>query len=482
MSAINTVLPKGGKSRDEVFGELDALKQNDVDWKSGRCFAYIYDPGQEAMAVGKDAFSHFLTENALDPTAYPSLLELENRILGIAAAHLNGDENTVGTFTSGGTESIILAVKAARDYNRKHKPEITEPEMVLPVTAHAAFHKAAKYLGIKTVTTAVNADDYRADVGAMAEAITPNTILLVGSSPSYAHGVIDPIPAIGRLAEERGLLFHVDACVGGWLLPYFRRLGQDVPDFDFSVPGVTSMSMDLHKYAFTPKGASVVLYRKAEHRQPQFFACAGWTGYTVVNSAVQSSKSGGPMAGAWATMTFLGDDGYLELARGLKEGTEKLIAGIKEIDDIELMTEPDFCMFAFASETVNVFHIIDEMKERRWLIQGQFGFEEHRENVHISVQPGNLSWVEPFLADLADAVAAAKKLPTGELAGMMGDLGSFSDMDPATFQGLLAMVGFQDGALPDRMASINGLINGLPPEAKEDMLKTFFNLLFRPST
>jgi sphinganine-1-phosphate aldolase len=481
MSAINRVLPATGKSRDEVFGELKALKQNDVDWKSGRCFAYIYDPGTEAMAVGKDAFASYLTENALDPTAYPSLLELENRIVGIAAAHLSGDENTVGTFTSGGTESIILAVKSARDYNRKHKPEITEPEMILPVTAHAAFHKAAVYLGIKTVVTPVG-DDFRADVAAISEAITPNTVLIVGSSPSYAHGVIDPIPAIGRIAEEKGLLFHVDACVGGWLLPYFRRLGQDVPDFDFSVPGVTSMSMDLHKYAFTPKGASVVLYRDAAVRQAQFFACAGWSGYTVVNSAVQSSKSGGPMAGAWATMTFLGDEGYLELARDLKEGTEKLLAGIEAIDDIYLLTQPDFCMFAFRSDSVNVFHIIDEMKERRWLIQGQFGHGNSKENIHISLQPGNLSWVEPFLEDLAEAVPVAAKLPSGELGAMMAGMPAFSDMDPATFAGLLAMVGFSEGSLPDRMAPINGLLNDLPPEAKEDMLKTFFSMLFRPST
>ena len=481
MNAINSVLPQAGRSRDEVLGELEALKAHDVDWKSGRCFAYIYDPGQEAMAVGKDAFSRFLTENALDPTAYPSLLELENRIIGIAAAHLNGDENCVGTFTSGGTESIILAVKSARDYNRKTRPEITEPEMVLPVTAHAAFHKAASYLGVKVVTTPVSEDDFRADVDAIRAAITPNTILLVASSPSYAHGVIDAIPAIGRIAQEAGLLFHVDACVGGWLLPYFRRLGQDVPDFDFSVPGVTSMSMDLHKYAFTPKGASVVLYREAKHRQAQFFACAGWTGYTVVNSAVQSSKSGGPMAGAWATMTFLGDDGYLELARSLKEGTEKLLAGIEAIDGIYLLTRPDFCMFAFRSDTVNVFHIIDEMKERRWLIQPQFGFEQSPENIHISVQPGNLAWVEPFLADLSDAVSDAAKLPSGELGGMLGDLGSFADMDPATFAGLMAMVGVTDAGLPDRMAAINGLINGLPVEAKEDMLKTFFTMMFRAS-
>jgi glutamate/tyrosine decarboxylase-like PLP-dependent enzyme len=306
--------------------------------------------------------------------------------------------------------------------------------------------------------------------------------MMVASAPSYAHGVIDPIPAISRIAEEAGIWLHVDACVGGWLLPYYRRLGREVPDFDFVLPGVISISMDLHKYAFTPKGASLVMYRDAEYRTGQFFACAGWTGYTVINSAVQSSKSGGPMAGAWATLSFVGDDGYLDYTRKLIDATDRLVAGIEAIDGLRVLTQPDFCMLAFTSDTANIFHIIDEMKARRWLIQPQFRFEGYEENIHLSLQPGHVAWIDPFLADLAAAVKDAEKLPSGEIGALLGDVGAldFNSMDPATFAGMMAMVGVNGTSLPDRMAPINELLNALPPKANEDMLKKFFNILFRP--
>jgi glutamate/tyrosine decarboxylase-like PLP-dependent enzyme len=196
----------------------------------------------------------------------------------MAAAHLNGDENVAGNFTSGGTESIMLAVKTARDFARAKRPQIRAPEMVLPVTAHAAFQKAAHYLDVKPVLVPVDTTSFRADVDAVRTAITSNTILLVGSAVSYAHGVVDPIPELAQLALEHGLLLHVDGCMGGFLLPYFRRLGAAIPDFDFGVPGVTSISMDLHKYAFAAKGASTILYRSQELRRYQIYTCAQWTG------------------------------------------------------------------------------------------------------------------------------------------------------------------------------------------------------------
>src|SRR4030042_1731035 len=231
----------------------------------------------------------------------------------------------------------MLAAKTPRDYSRAVRPEIREPELVLPAPGHAAFQKAGHYLGVRPVLVPVDPETFKADVDAMRRAITPNTILLVGSAVSHAPGVVDPIRELGQLALERNLLLHVDACMGGFLLPYFRRLGAPVPDFDFSVPGVTSISMDFHKYAFAAKGASTVLYRNKELRKYQIYTCAQWTGYTIINPTVQSTKSAGPLAAAWAVLNFIGDDGYLEIARQVLEATRTIADTIDKMDDLGLL-------------------------------------------------------------------------------------------------------------------------------------------------
>ena len=252
MSELQTVtpttLPKKGRPAEEILEQLAQLKQHDVAWESGKVLAYVYEPKKETEAVTKAAYSMYLIENGLDPTAFPSLLQLENQLMGIAIDLLNGDEETVGSFTSGGTESIILAVKTARDYYKDKQPEIAVPEMIIAETAHAAFHKAGHYLGVKVVVAPVNKETFELEVDAVEKLITPNTILLVGSAPSYAHGVIDPIEELAALAKKNNLLCHVDACVGGFYLPFAKKAGYDIPAFDFSVDGVTSMSADFHKY------------------------------------------------------------------------------------------------------------------------------------------------------------------------------------------------------------------------------------------
>jgi sphinganine-1-phosphate aldolase len=312
-------MPTQGLTKEAVFSSLQDARKSDVPWRDGKLYAYVFDGGKEVEEVGKRAYLEFLSENGLDPTAFPSLLRFENDLVDMARRHLGGGDDIVGNFTSGGTESIILAVKTARDWFKARHPEVTTPELIVPITAHAAFHKAAHYLGVKAVSIAVDPETFRADVDAMRAAINERTMMLVGSASSYAHGVVDPIRAIAELAKERGLLCHVDGCIGGFLLPYFRRLGQTMDDFDFRLPGVTSMSMDFHKYALCPKGASVVLYRGEELRRHQIFACSDWTGYTMVNNTIQSTKSGGPMAAAWAVMQFVGEEGYLAYAKGLLE-------------------------------------------------------------------------------------------------------------------------------------------------------------------
>lgn len=474
-------IPAQGMKREALFQQMEAYRAHDMPWRDGRTWAYIYDPGQEAEEVIKQAYMMYLTENALDPTVFPSTLRFETEVIAIAASHLKGDANVVGNFTSGGTESIILAVKTARDYARAKHPEITQPEMVLPATAHAAFQKAGHFLDVKAVLAPVDPKTFRADVTAMRQAITPNTILLVGSAVSYAHGVVDPIREIGQLALEHNLLLHVDACMG-FLLPYFRRLGAPVPEFEFNVPGVTSISMDLHKYAFAAKGASTILYHNKDLRKYQMYACANWSGYTVINATVQSSKTAGPVAAAWAVLHFFGDQGYLEIARQVLDATRRVAAGIKQIDGLRLLSQPDMNLVAFTSDTVNVFHIIDEMKTLGWYVQPQLSFQSSKENIHLSINPASAKWVDAFLSDLRVCVEKARNLKSGELAATIKS--ALANVDPASLteeslSQMLGMAGIQGNQLPERMADINEILNALPVSLRERLLIEFLNDLYR---
>ena len=475
-------IPQQGLSRDQIFATLEAYRADDMPWRDGRTWAYVYDPGRAAEEVIKQAYMMYLTENALDPTVFPSLLRMENELVAMAAAHLHGDADVVGNFTSGGTESIILAVKTARDYARDRRPHIKEPEIVMPATAHAAFQKAAHYLCLKPVLVPVDRHSFRADVEALRRAVTPNTILLVGSAVSYAHGVVDPIRELGQLALEHDLLLHVDACMGGFLLPYFRRLGAPVPDFDFCVPGVSSISMDFHKYAFAAKGASVVLYRNKELRKYQIFTCANWSGYTMINATVQSSKSGGPLAAAWAVLHFIGDEGYLEIARQVLDATRRIADGIGRIDGLRVLGRPEMNLVAFTSDTASVFHIIDEMKQRGWYIQPQLGFQDSKENIHLSINPASVKWVDTLLVDLRECVEKAKTLKGGDLAATIRE--TFGSIDPATLSDetlgqMLGMAGVHGAQLPPRMAEINEVLNALPAALRERLLTAFLNELMQ---
>ena len=475
-------IPEHGLSRDAVFERLESYRQDDTPWREGRTWAYVYDPGPEAESVIHDAFASYLGENGLDPTAFPSALRMENEVVAMAANHLNGDENVVGSFTSGGTESLMCAVKAARDWAREKRPHIDVPEIVLSETAHASFHKAAHYLGLKPVVAPVDPVSYRADVDAMRDAITENTVLLIGSAISYAHGVVDPIRELGQLALERDLLLHVDGCMGGFLLRYFARLGSPVPDYDFQVPGVTSISMDLHKYAFAAKGASVILYRDKELRKYQMYACSNWMGYTVINTTVQSTKSAGPIAASWAALNFIGDDGYLDFASKVRDATGEIVAAIDANPHLRLLGRPDMNLLSFASDSVSVFHIADEMKERRWYVQPQLAYGSSPENIHLSINPASVHWTDAMLADLHECTEKARSLPSGELAPKIQEaFGHLApeDLSDDVFEGLLAMAGVTGTSLPGRMAEINEVLNALPVPLRERLLVEYLNVLYK---
>lgn len=477
-------MPAKGKSQDEVFEALEAFGTDDLDVKGGGTFAYIYDAGPEVDEVAKRAYTRYLTENALDPTVYPSLLRFENEIVAMAIAHLQGDSEVVGNFTSGGTESCMLAVKTARDYFREKKPQIAEPEIILPVTAHAAFQKAAQYFCIKPVLVPMDPVTYKADPKAIEDAITPNTIQIVASAVSYAHGVIDPIEEIAAIARKHDLLFHVDGCIGGFMLPYWRKLGEHVPPFSFEVDGVTSMSMDLHKYAYCPKGASVILQRNKDLRRHQIFTCSSWTGYTVINPTILSTKTGGPMAAAWAVMNFLGDEGYLGIADRMLQATKKIRAGIAAMPEYDILGDPELCLVAFTSDVMSIFPVIDEMKKRGWFIQPQLGFFGSKENIHLSIDQASLAQAAAMLKDLRECTDIVK---ARNEEAVPADIKEFvkalkpEDFTPELFQEFMKMLGSTDsGELPDGTTEINELLNVMDPGVAKKALTEYMNELYVP--
>lgn len=472
-------IPQQGLPREELLAKLQRYKNHDLDWKSGRVWAYVYDPGEDASSLVREAYNLFLSENGLDPTVFPSLLKLETEVVRMVADLLHGDEGVVGNVTTGGTESIMLAVKTARDKARVEHPEIQIPEMVLPQTAHAAFHKAAHYLGIKPVGVPFDPLSYRADTNAMRAAINKNTILLVASAPCYSQGVIDPIADIGALALENGLLLHVDACVGGIHLSFMRQLGYAVPDFDFAVPGVTSISADMHKYGYAAKGASTVLYRDKELRRYQIFACTETTGYTLINPTMLSTKSGGPVAGAWAVLNYLGQTGYQEIVRQVQEATQRLIDGVNEIPDLRVLGEPDMCMFSFTSDTINVYQLADFMNRRGWYLQGQFSTPQSPRNLHVSVNYGTARQAEALLEDLRTGVSAVKQSPLLDSVFIRAEINrALASGSPEAFANLAALAGIQSQTLPEEMAFINEVLDTLPDQIANELLIDYFNELY----
>lgn len=472
----------------DALERLKALQAADLPVLGGRTLAYVYDSGlPDVERIGREAVAAYAGSNGLDPTAFPSLLRMENDLVGFALDLLDGPETAVGTVTSGGTESVLLAVQAARDAH----PDVVEPRMVLPATAHAAFHKAAHYFGVEPVLVPVGAD-FTADVAATEAAVDEardRTVLVVASAPSYAHGVVDPVTDLAALAAARGIRCHVDACIGGWVLPYAARLGRAVPPWTFAVEGVTSISVDLHKYGYAPKGTSLLLHRTAELRRPHLFASAAWPGYTMLNSTMQSTKSGGPLAGAWAVVESLGDTGYELLSRDVFEAVDAIVTGTTDIPGVDLLVSPQSTLIALVTDdSCDAFTICDEMAARGWYVQPQMSYGDVPPTVHLSVSAATKPHVGEFLVALREAVEAAQQ--AGPVAVDPDVVGFIEALDPAAltdadFDGLLAASGLIGGGegleLPDRLAEVNALLDVAAPAMREALLVAFLDRLSRPN-
>ncbi|HZD73265.1 MAG TPA: aminotransferase class V-fold PLP-dependent enzyme [Actinomycetota bacterium] len=444
-------LPTRGVPRDVVLRQVDDLAARERPrWRDGLASGAVYNGDDDHIAFLNRVYAITSQANPLHADLWPSATKYEAEIVAMSAAMLGGDaapsddptRRVVGSVTSGGTESILLAMRAYRDWARAAR-RVRRPEVVAPTSAHVAFDKAAQYFRIKLVRVPVGAD-YRADAEAMRRAITRNTVALVGSAPTFPHGVIDPIEDLAAIARERGIGMHTDACLGGFVLPWARRLGYEVPGFDFAVPGVTSVSADTHKFGYAAKGTSVVLYRGTHLRRFQYFTATDWPGGLYFSPTLAGSRPGALSAVCWAAMVAIGEDGYLEATRRILETGAAIRRGIEAIPHLRVLGDP-LWVIAFASDSVDIYRVLERMTRRGWSLNGL-----HRPPaVHLCVtlrhtQPGV---AERFLGDLRASVEEVVAQPAGE-EGM------------APVYGLAATIPFR------------GMVR--------DLLKKYVDLLYRP--
>jgi sphinganine-1-phosphate aldolase len=394
-------LPVSGTNRDELRRTLDAAAASNARWKERMAVGTNYPAGEDVLEVAKEAYLQFFSTNGLLPSLFPSLARFEREVIDYTADLLHGPE-AVGSITSGGSESILMGVKSARDRARRLHPGITRPEMVVPESAHPAFWKAAHYFGLELVRVPLG-EDLQIDVPAYRAAITPRTVLLVASAPSLTVGMVDPIEELAPLAAEREIGFHVDSCVGGYFLPFAEQLGYPVPRFDFRVPGVTTISADLHKFGYAAKGASVILSRSRDIYEHQVFRFGGperpedW----YVTPSMTGTRPGGAIAAAWAVMTYLGRDGYLRLVDSTMRYLQRWWAAIEAIDGLEILGRPAMSVFGFTSRTLDVFAIADGMEERGWLV---YRDSHPLPAIRFMQSPGHEPYVDPYLDDLRAVV------------------------------------------------------------------------------
>ena len=404
-------LPTEGKTRADVMASLERSMAGDLAWDEGRTFSLVYGVGAEHLRLLQEAYSLFMATNGLGAgRIFKSLSTLEGELVSMSAELLGGAD-CPGNVTSGGSESIILGVRAAQERARAERPQITRPELVLPASAHPAFDKAAHVFGVRNVRTPIT-KDYVADVQAMADAVNENTIGLVASAPNYPFGTIDPVTAIAEIARRHALHLHVDACVGGFALPFLRKLGQPIPPFDFGVPEVSTISADLHKYGFAARGTSLILYRDQTLQRRVGFKLDDWSGGPYRTPTMAGSRPGGMIAAAWAVFQHYGEAGFLELNRTMLDTSQRLRRGIEAIPGFHVLGDPAMYVWGFASDAIDVMAVADAMAERRWYLGRQLTTPP---SLHVVLTPIHAPVVDGFLRDLREvAESIARSGRSGE--------------------------------------------------------------------
>ncbi len=395
-------LPARGRDKDDILSELRTISEEENSkWKNGKVSGTYYHAGVDHRAFQNSVFSLYSHINVLQVDLCPSMSKFESEIISMTARMLNGDavktnnpeDEICGSVTFGGSESIMLAMKVYRDRGRVEK-NITEPEIILPITAHPAFHKAGEYFGMKMVLAPVDESDYRVIPGEVEKLINKNTVAIVASAGNYPYGLIDPMDKLSDIALKHDIGFHIDGCLGGFILPWVEKLGYRVPVFDFRLPGLTSMSADTHKFGYGLKGNSVVLYRNLKLRRYQFFQMAHWPGGIYASPSMTGSRSGGLTASTWATMVYLGESGYLEAASAIMKIADRIKERVESIRELEIIGKPTF-LISFRSKEIDIFHVNDYMISKGWRFNGL----QNPPAIHFCV-----TMPQTFVPGIADAL------------------------------------------------------------------------------
>ena len=385
-------------SQDALRRELEQLQSEDVAWESGILQSHVYAVDPDVEEIAKEAQAMFYHANALLLTFFPSISRMEDDILAMVADMLNAP-GPCGVMTTGGTESNLLAVLAAREYARIHHPSITRPEVVLSYNAHPSFDKACHLFGLDAIRVPLTSD-LITDSEGMIDALTDQTVLMVGSAPTFSHGVVDPIPELAAAARSREIPFHVDSCVGGFFLPFMEKNGEPVPQWDFRVEGVTSISADLHKHGYAAKGASIIMFRDPELRDCVSFSFTNWPYGLYATHTIGGTRSGGAVAAAWAVMNYLGEEGYCRIVGKSMDITRQLMDGISEIPGLEIWAKPVMNHFGYGSRTLDTYAIADGMEQRGWVV----GRQQSPPAINMHVFPVHEKIIAPYLNDLQDVV------------------------------------------------------------------------------
>ena len=484
-----------------ILARLGELRAHDAPTHGGHVLSYVYDSGlAELDELAGRAVAAMQPVNGLDPTTFGSVAVLERELIGFLRELLHGDSEVVGTVTTGGTESCLLAVKTARDLWRLEAFAVAHPDaaprLVAPVTVHAAFHKAAHYFGLVLDLVPVAADG-TVSVDALAARLDDDVALVVVSAPSYPFATLDPVEQVAAACAVRAIPLHVDACVGGLVLPFWPSDGGDeLPPWDFRVPGVTSMSADLHKFGYAPKGVSVVLQRPRDRQRMQYFATTRWPGYPVVNPTILGSKSAGPLAAAWAIVQALGLDGFAELAASMVRSTAAVVAQVGRIEGLRVVGTPTGPLLAVAvDETVSPenrvdpHHWADAARQLGWVLQLQPALAQPDGSVlpattHLTITPVTERTLPELLPALADAADAVRGVPHVDARPLLGDLPleALGELDSETAWALLQGLGIGtgDSPLPERMAPLLALMETLPAPVAERLLIELLARLVEP--
>ncbi len=392
-------LPAQGREAAAILLDLESRQSREPDVHGARLFGLVYPTGNDGLErLLEEVNRRYLFGNALNPFKFKELAALQDDVVSMTSGLLHRPEGGGGTMTSGGTESILMSMLVNRE--RAYLRGIERPQILAPESAHPAYAKAAHYFGMDVVRVPLDAD-FRADVRAAESLVGPKTAVVIASAFSYPYGVMDPVEELAAVAAANGAGCHVDACIGGFVLPFLERLGHDVPPWDFRVPGVTEISADVHKYGYCPKGASTILHRDADWFGHQVFLYDNWGSGLYGSPGVAGARPAAPIATAWAALTYLGEEGYVSIMRDLMATTAKVRTGIEAIDGIEVVGDPIGPVLAFRSDTIDLYAVGDVMDDKGWNLNRN----TDPRGLHVMLSPAHGAVADELVADFRDAVA-----------------------------------------------------------------------------